>query len=116
MHYFGFLAADFLRIGLVVEHTYRLIISCPDRVGIVAKVGQFVSSHGGWIVEANHYADPQSGFLCAIALKPVHCRLLWQNLNHNFKALLMSLKWTGPLVIPSNQKKSCYWPAKKVTA
>lgn len=62
MHSFGFLAADFLRIGLVVEHTYRLIISCPDRVGIVAKVGQFVSSHGGWIVEANHYADPQSGW------------------------------------------------------
>lgn len=45
-----------------MEHTYRLIISCPDRVGIVAKVGQFVSSVGGWIVEANHYADPESGW------------------------------------------------------
>lgn len=45
-----------------MEPTYRLIISCPDRVGIVAKVGQFVSSHGGWIVEANHYADPESGW------------------------------------------------------
>jgi len=45
-----------------MEHTYRLIISCPDRVGIVAKVGQFVSSHGGWIVEASHYADPVSGW------------------------------------------------------
>ena len=40
-----------------MEHVYRLTISCPDRVGIVAKVGEFVSSHGGWIVEANHYAD-----------------------------------------------------------
>lgn len=45
-----------------MEPSYRLIISCPDRVGIVAKVGQFVSSHGGWIVEANHYADPTSGW------------------------------------------------------
>jgi len=45
-----------------MEHVYRLTISCPDRVGIVAKVGQFVSSNGGWIVEANHYADPQSGW------------------------------------------------------
>lgn len=45
-----------------MEPTYRLIISCPDRVGIVAKVGQFVSSQGGWIVEANHYADPESGW------------------------------------------------------
>ncbi len=40
-----------------MEQVYRLTISCPDRVGIVAKVGEFVSSQGGWIVEANHYAD-----------------------------------------------------------
>jgi formyltetrahydrofolate deformylase len=40
-----------------MEQVYRLTISCPDRVGIVAKVGEFVSSHGGWIIEANHYAD-----------------------------------------------------------
>ena len=45
-----------------MEHCYRLIISCPDRVGIVAKVGQFFSQHGGWIVEASHYADPVSGW------------------------------------------------------
>ena len=45
-----------------MEHVYRLTISCPDRVGIVARVGQFVSSLGGWIVEANHYADPHSGW------------------------------------------------------
>jgi len=45
-----------------MQRTFRLTISCPDGVGIVAKVGQFVSSHGGWIVEANHYADPNSGW------------------------------------------------------
>ena len=45
-----------------MEQTYRLIISCPDRVGIVASVGQFVSRHGGWITEANHYADSDSGW------------------------------------------------------
>lgn len=40
---------------------YRLTISCPDTVGIVAQVGQFFAEHGGWIVEANHYSDPVSG-------------------------------------------------------
>lgn len=44
-----------------MEPVYRLTISCPDGVGIVAKVGQFFSSHGGWIEEANHYSDPESG-------------------------------------------------------
>lgn len=41
-----------------MERVYRLTISCPDRVGIVARVGQFLSGHGGWILEANHYSDP----------------------------------------------------------
>ena len=45
-----------------MEQVYRLTISCPDGVGIVAKVGEFVSSQGGWIIEANHYADPVSGW------------------------------------------------------
>lgn len=45
-----------------MEQVYRLTISCPDRVGIVAKVGEFVSSQGGWIAEANHYSDPVSGW------------------------------------------------------
>lgn len=44
-----------------MKNHYRLIISCPDRVGIVATVGQFISSYGGWIVEANHYSDLDSG-------------------------------------------------------
>ena len=40
-----------------MEPVYRLTISCPDGVGIVSSVGQFIASHGGWIVEANHYSD-----------------------------------------------------------
>lgn len=44
-----------------MERVFRLTISCPDRVGIVAKVGQFFSGYGGWIVQANHYSDPVSG-------------------------------------------------------
>ena len=36
---------------------YTLKLSCPDRVGIVASVSAFISSHDGWITEANYYAD-----------------------------------------------------------
>jgi formyltetrahydrofolate deformylase len=41
-------------------HTERrliLTLSCPDRVGIVAQVSQFLAQHNGWIVEANHHAE-----------------------------------------------------------
>lgn len=40
--------------------SYRLIISCPDRIGIVAAVSSFFAEQGGLITEANHYLDPDS--------------------------------------------------------
>tara|TARA_R110001583_G_scaffold4806_9_gene27242 strand:+ start:1116 stop:1970 length:855 start_codon:yes stop_codon:yes gene_type:complete len=45
-----------------MDHTYRLVISCPDRVGIVARVSQFVAEQGGWLTEANYHADAESNW------------------------------------------------------
>ena len=39
------------------RRSYVLTLNCPDRVGIVAAVSQFVASHGGWIVESSHHSD-----------------------------------------------------------
>ncbi|MFZ9682630.1 MAG: formyltetrahydrofolate deformylase [Cephaloticoccus sp.] len=39
----------------------RLIASCPDRVGIVARVATFLAGHGASITEAAQYNDPRSG-------------------------------------------------------
>ncbi|WP_414502833.1 formyltetrahydrofolate deformylase [Zymobacter sp. IVIA_5232.4 C2] len=40
-----------------MSHTYRLIVSCPDRVGIVARVSGFIAEHGGSILEAAQHSD-----------------------------------------------------------
>ncbi|MDI9246889.1 formyltetrahydrofolate deformylase [Marinobacter sp. CHS3-4] len=45
-----------------MEHTYRLVISCPDRTGIVAKVSNFLSTYNGWITEASHHSDTHTGW------------------------------------------------------
>ncbi len=45
-----------------MSSTYRLIVSCPDGVGLVAAVSQYVSNQGGWIIEASQHADPVSGW------------------------------------------------------
>lgn len=45
-----------------MDHTYRLVISCPDRVGIVARVSQFVADQGGWLTEANYHADADNNW------------------------------------------------------
>ncbi|MCX7252376.1 MAG: formyltetrahydrofolate deformylase [Burkholderiales bacterium] len=39
---------------------YTLSLSCPDRVGIVAAVSNFLAAHSGWITEASHHADTES--------------------------------------------------------
>jgi len=42
------------------SHTYTLLASCSDRVGIVAKVSEFIASHNGWITEASYHTDTLS--------------------------------------------------------
>ena len=44
-----------------MQQTFRLVIDCPDQIGLVAKVSQFLAGHGATIVEANHHTDLQTG-------------------------------------------------------
>ncbi|MFI4974099.1 MAG: formyltetrahydrofolate deformylase [Caulobacterales bacterium] len=39
---------------------YLLALSCPDRIGIVARVAQFLVEHGCNIVESAQYGDPEN--------------------------------------------------------
>ncbi len=42
------------------QRRYTLTASCPDRVGIVARVAGFIAGHGGWILETGHHADGEA--------------------------------------------------------
>jgi formyltetrahydrofolate deformylase len=42
------------------QRFYTLSVSCPDRVGIVARVSGFIAEHQGWILESSHHADDES--------------------------------------------------------
>lgn len=44
-----------------MERHYRLLLSCPDRVGIVARVSAFIADRGGWLTEASYHADRETG-------------------------------------------------------
>jgi len=39
------------------ERFYTLTASCPDRVGIIARVTGFMAEHRGWILESSFHAD-----------------------------------------------------------
>ena len=42
------------------SHHYTLSFSCPDRVGIVARVTGFFAEHRGWILSSSQHADADS--------------------------------------------------------
>ena len=44
-----------------MQQTYRLVIDCPDQMGLVASVSQFLTEHNATIVEASHHTDLQLG-------------------------------------------------------
>ena len=43
-------------------HTFCLVTSCPDAVGIVAAVSQFVADSCGSLIESNHHTDTDDGW------------------------------------------------------
>ncbi|WP_251978255.1 formyltetrahydrofolate deformylase [Salinicola avicenniae] len=44
-----------------MPYHYRLIVSCPDRVGIVSRVSSFIAGQNGSIIEANQHSDLDAG-------------------------------------------------------
>ncbi|GGK71969.1 formyltetrahydrofolate deformylase [Amphritea balenae] len=44
----------------MTNRTYRIVLDCPDQVGIVTRVGEIIASNGGWISEASHHSDVES--------------------------------------------------------
>src|SRR5690606_15924456 len=51
--------------GVDLMRTFRLVIACPDRVGIVAKVSNLLATYNGLSTEANHGSDHLSGWCCS---------------------------------------------------
>ncbi len=45
-----------------MQRSYRLVVSCPDQVGIVSSVSTLIADYGGWITEASQFADAGSGW------------------------------------------------------
>ena len=39
------------------DRFYTLAASCPDQVGIIARITGFIAEHGGWVLESSFHAD-----------------------------------------------------------
>ncbi len=46
----------------MTTRTFRIVLDCPDQVGIVTSVSAAITSNGGWISEAAHHSDVESNW------------------------------------------------------
>jgi formyltetrahydrofolate deformylase len=59
--------------------TTLLKLSCPDRVGLLAKIANFVAGHGGNLQEVHQFTDPAEGWF--FARLAIQTSTLQQNLE-----------------------------------
>lgn len=76
--------------------TYRLVISCPDQVGIVARVTQFIAEQGGSLLEANNHTDIDNSWFfirCVINAETLDCDLNTFRQRFESIAAEFKMKW-----------------------
>ena len=87
--------------------TFRLVIACPDRVGIVAKVSNLLATYNGWITEASHHSDNLSGwFFMRHEIRADSLPFDADGLRTVFAPIARSSACSGASVIQPNARKS----------
>jgi formyltetrahydrofolate deformylase len=74
-----------------------LKFTCPDRVGLVARLTGYVAGHGGNLLEVNQYTEPETGwFFTRMEIDTATLDLALQDLRLDFAALAAQLNasWT----------------------
>lgn len=70
------------------QRRYTLTASCPDRVGIVARVAGFIAENQGWILETSHHADSEAQrYFMRIEIRADSLPFDLQEFRHRFQPL-----------------------------
>ena len=88
-----------------MQQTFRLVIDCPDQVGLVAAVSQFLADQNATIVEANHHTDQQTGrFFMRHEIKAESITMSMENVRQVFEPIAekFQMNWK---IADSNKKQ-----------
>ncbi|HLF67286.1 MAG TPA: formyltetrahydrofolate deformylase [Gammaproteobacteria bacterium] len=85
---------------------YRLIISCPDQSGIIAKISGLIAKYHGWILEADQHSDLENNwFFMRYEIKVDSIKDQLDAFKHELTQLATSLQITWQLIDPNIPKK-----------
>jgi formyltetrahydrofolate deformylase len=93
----------------------RMLISCPDRAGIVAAVSRFLFEQGANIVHSDQYTtDPETGrFFMRIEFDAVHLEERLEAIRESFRPVAESFQMTWSLVEAKKRKKMAIFVSKE---
>ncbi len=89
-----------------MKRTYRLILDCPDRVGIVTRTAEVITGNNGWISEAAHHSDEESNwFFSRFEIQADSLPFGIEELRQKLEPLVQEYKMNIRLVDSSQPKK-----------
>ena len=96
------------------ESTATLLISCPDRPGLVAKIANFIYANGGNIIHADQHTDfATSLFLIRIEWQLEGFNLPREAISIAFSAIAKPLQATWQLHFSDSLPKIAVWVTKQ---
>lgn len=83
-----------------------LLISCPDRKGLVATVSDFIFRHGGNILHTDEHTDADSAwFLMRVEFSPADFDIPLAELGNHFSSIAQKFDMDWRLAPPGERKK-----------
>jgi formyltetrahydrofolate deformylase len=94
--------------------TAILLISCPDQRGLVAKLANFVYTHNGNIIHADHHTDFAAGlFLSRIEWQLEGFKLPREQIASAFQAIAQPLQATWQLHFSDAMPRLAIWVSRQ---
>ncbi len=78
------------------KHTITLLVSCPDKPGIVAAISHFIFKHHGNIVQSDQHSTPDNTFFMRISFAEEDFSLSQRELTDAFQAIAntFTMQWS----------------------
>ena len=81
---------------MATQDTITLLVSCPDKPGIVAAISRFIFEHSGNIVQSDQHSTPDNTFFMRISFHEEDFTLSPTELTNTFQAIAdaFTMQWS----------------------